>query len=792
MPEIRRTRVEFEGRVEEREIIVESEGVSPWGEGARLSLVGHPARRVDGLSRVTGQALFTVDVRLPGQLVARVLRSLHAHARVVSIDSSAAEALPGVRLVWHRDAPPPVTRFRGRELFAPEVSYQGAEVALVVADNDRQAEEALAAIDVTYEPLPFVESLDAALADGAPLVLTGTSSNLINPEGRTYQRGNVHEGLDDAEVTIELSFSTPNASHSPLETHATVARWEGKQLTVWDSTQGIFAVRQDLADALSVPHRNVRVICGAMGGGFGAKQRADRHCMLAALAARHTGRPVGLSLRRTEEQVIGGYRPASKQRVRLGATADGRLTFIEHDVWEHMGAFGHAGYAVTGPSESLYACPNVRTSVRGVRANTDRARAFRAPGYLEGIFALEGAIDALARRLEIDPLEMRLRNYVADDPKSGQPYTSKRLKEAYEIGAKLSGWRARGTAPPSDGPWRRGWGLASQIWGGGGGPPANAVAQLLPDGTVEVLVGVQDIGTGTTTVLTQIAADEFGLPLDAVRVVLGDTQGAPYGPTSAGSQTLASAGPAVRAAARACVRQVIDLAAQMLGTEDDPQTSFRMGDGEIIYMPKPETRIPFKEVVAKMDGYTLVGDGARGPNPEEKRVNTFGAHFAEVEVNMETGQIRVLKLIAVHDVGRIVNPVTAANQVHGGIVQAVGLSTMEQRVIDQQTGVHLTGDLEGYRLPTMLDAPRIDVSFVDHADAEANSVGAKGLGEPPIIPAPAAIANAVCDALGVRLTDLPMTPGRVLQALNSAEGGGNEALCLCQTRHGGRSHPGSR
>jgi xanthine dehydrogenase YagR molybdenum-binding subunit len=771
MPEIKRTQVEFEGRVEEREIIVEHEGVAPWEQGAPLSAVGRPTPRVDGPARVTGQAIYTSDVRLPGQLVAQVLRSPHAHARVEAIDSSAAEALPGVHLVWHRDEPPPIGRFEGRELFPSELAYQGAEVALVVAVDERTAEEALSAIAVRYQPLPFVEDLDAALAEDAPRALLDTGDNLIDAPGRVYERGDLEQGWAEADVTVSLSFTTPNASHAPMESHGAVARWEGDQLTIWESTQGVFNVRNTLAEALGVPYDRVRVICDYMGGGFGAKQGPGRHSLLAALAAREIGRPVRLVLKRPEEQLVGGYRPASKQRIRIGARRDGTLTAIEHDAWEHMGAFGHLGYMVGGPTRSLYACPNVRTTMRGVRANTDHGRAFRAPGYVEGTFALESALDALAGKLGMDPLALRLKNYTELDPERQAPYTAKGLREAYEIGAQQSGWRERPAAPPRDGPWRQGWGMASQIWGGGGGPPANAIVKLLPDGTAEVLVGVQDIGTGTRTVLGQIAAEEMGLPLEAVQVVLGDTRATPYGPTSAGSQTLPSAGPAVRAAARACLREVLDLAAQMLGVAEAEEETLELEEGEIVYRPDPERRIRFRDVAAKMDGYTLVGDGARGPNPDPKRVNTFGAQFAQVAVNVETGQVRVLKLIAVHDVGRIINPMTAANQVYGGVIQGLGLGTTEERVFDPGSGLQLTANLEAYKVPTVMDSPGIDVSFVDRADVEANSVGAKGLGEPPIIPAPAAIANAIADAIGVRVTDLPVTPRRVLQALQRREEG---------------------
>lgn len=770
MPRIEEREVEFEGRVERREIIVEDEEVTPWDPDVSFRVVGQSARRVDGLPRVTGQAAYTTDVHLPGLLVAKMLRSPHPHARIASIDSSAAEAVLGVHLVWHAERLPPVTHFDGRQLFPHELAYEGAEVALVVADNERLAEEALGAIEVTYDALPFAGDLDAAMSQEAPPALVGTDSNLISPQGQVYERGDIETGWEEADVTVTLSFSTPNASHSALEPHATVARWEGNELTVWESTQGVFSVRNGLADALNVPYDKVRVICDYMGGGFGAKQRAGRHTMVAALAARATGRPVRLALSRPEEQLVSGFRPASKQDIRIGARDDGTLTCIEHRVWEHMGAFGHQGYAVTGPSRSLYACPNMRTVVHGVRANTDRGRAFRAPGYVEGVFALESGMDALARKLQIDPLELRQINYTERDPERGEIYTYKGLRDAYEMGAERSGWRERGENSRQQGAWRLGWGMASQIWGGAGGPPANAVVKVLADGTVEVLVGVQEIGTGTTTVLAQIAAEELGLPLDAVRVVLGDTLATPYGPTSAGSQTLASAGPAVRSAARACLRDIFGLAGQMLGIEAVEEAEFAVEDGEIVYLPDPSLTVTFRDVAAKMDGYTIVGDGARGPNPEGRRVNTFGVQFARVAVHVETGELRVLKVVAVHDVGRVINPTTATNQVYGGVIQGVGLSRTEARVVDERSGIQLTPNLETYKMPTVMDVPEIEVSFVDRPDVEANSIGAKGLGEPPIIPTPAAIANAVADAIGVRVTDLPMTPRRILEAIHERKG----------------------
>jgi xanthine dehydrogenase YagR molybdenum-binding subunit len=429
-----------------------------------------------------------------------------------------------------------------------------------------------------------------------------------------------------------------------------------------------------------------------------------------------------------------------------------------------MGAFGGGPHPIAGPTNDLYTCANVRSEIRTVRANTDTARAFRAPGYVEGAFALEGALDELATELDIDPLELRLINYAEDSPQRGTPYTSKRLRQAYEIGAERFGWQERTATARQRGPWRRGWGMASQIWGGGGGPPANAIVKLLPDGTVDVIAGVQDIGTGTKTIIAQVAAEELGLPVKAVRVVVGDTLPAPYGPFSGGSQTLASITPAVRSAARDALRQILGIAAVMLDLEGAEPEAFDVSEGEITYTADPDRRIPFAKAAAKMDGYTIVGTGARGPNPEDEAVNTFGVQFAEADVNVETGQVRVLRVTAAHDIGRVINPTTATSQVYGGVIMGVGYATSEKRTLDANTGLQLTANLEDYKVPVLHDVPQIDVLFVDEADARANSVGAKGLGEPPIIPTAAAIANAVSDALDTRVTALPLTPDRVLAA----------------------------
>ena len=767
MPTIKITKVEFEGRIEEREVIVEEERVERWGPDAELRLVGQSTPRVDGIARVTGQAIYTHDVQPPGMLIGRFLRSPHPHARIRSIDSSEAEALPGVWVAWHREQLPPVSRLSGKEIFAEELVYQGAEVAFVAAADERIAEDALKLIKVEYELLPFVSDLDSAIDQDAPPVFADGENNLINPEGQVYERGSIERGQQEAEVVVDLTFTTPVAAHCCLETHGSAAQWHGDQITVWHSTQSIFGTRSSVAQALDIPQDKVRVICDYVGGGFGSKWGAEPFTLMAALAARETRRPVKVVLDRAEEQLVAGYRPSSQQRVRIGARKDGTLAFIDHEAWVVTGAYGGGGSILGGPTKDLYECPNVRTNVWALRANTDHGRAFRAPGYVEGTFALESTVDELAAALGMDPLELRLVNYAEESPSRGIPYTIKGLREAYERAAERMGAR-RDESPAPDAPWRRGWGVASQIWGGGGGPPANAIVKLLPDGTAEVMAGVQDLGTGTRTIIAQVAAEELGLPLDAVRSAIGDTLTTPFGPGSGGSVTLASITPAVREAAYDAKCQLLDLAAYMLGLPDASPQDFTIHKGEILYQ-KGDKQIAFREVAAKMGNYMIVGRGARGPNVDGKALNTFGAHLAEVDVNVETGQVCVNEIVATHAIGRIVNPMTATSQVYGGVMMGLGYGTIEERVIDRRTGVQLTANMEDYKVPTIADTPQVDVSFIELVDVDANSVAAKGLGEPPIIPPAAAIANAIADAIGVRVLDLPITPDRVLQALKSKQ-----------------------
>jgi xanthine dehydrogenase YagR molybdenum-binding subunit len=449
--------------------------------------------------------------------------------------------------------------------------------------------------------------------------------------------------------------------------------------------------------------------------------------------------------------------------MKIGAKKDGTLTAIHLNVISAVGAYGWGAF-VGGPARMLYKCPNVLTEEFTVFTNTAPNSAFRAPGFVEGTFALESAIDDLAAKLNIDPLELRLKNYADEEQTEGVRYSSKGLDKAYQLGAQIFDWSGRGKRRVTIGSRVKGFGMASQIWWGAGGPPAYATIKLSANGTATVLTGTQDLGTGTRTILAQIAAEELGFKLDDVSVFLGDTHVGPYSPISAGSGTIASVGPAVRSAAYDAKNQLLDIASQIL---EVPVESISIRDGMIHIDGKSDGAKPIKEVLSALGNFMIIGKGARGPNPNEA-VNTFGAQFAEVEVDLETGEVSVIRIVAAHESGRVMNLLTVESQIEGGVTQGLGFGLMEERIIDKTTGRLVNANLEDYKVPTVLDIPEIIPLPVDLPDTLANNIGAKGVGEPPIIPTAAAIANAIKDATGTRVRESPITRQRLLNILYGA------------------------
>ena len=764
MARLIKTEKEVEGRYTEQWIVVEEDALEPWPAGPR-EVVGRPAARMDGRERASGQARYTADLHLPGMLHTAVLRSPFARARVRRLDTERALAAPGVRCVLapaDLDAPrddrhPGEPGRRGPEAVSSDVltaepSFEGAAVAAVAADTATRAHAAVALLDVEWEELPPLLDPDEAVRRG---------STLRDP-GR-YERGDLERGLAEADVVVEAEYRTQTVLHNSMETHQAVCEWHGDDaLDVHISTQWIWGVRNDMAEAFDLPPDKVRVVCEYMGGGFGSKNGAGDYALIAAELARRTGRPVKCALTRREENLATGNRNATIQRLVAGATSDGRLTALGG---EYVNAVGWDGFSPStdGPLKMLYSCENVRTTVHGAQLNLPPNAAFRAPGYVEGTFGLECLLDELAAKLGMDPLELRRLNHADSDPDDGRPFSSKNLAECYRrAGAH---WERRAEVRArSQGAWRHGVGLASQIWFGGGGPPSYAWVRLGSDGRATVITAMQDIGTGSRTAMAQIAAEELGLPLERIEVALGDSARGPYASISAGSSTIPSMGPAVRAAAGDAGRQLLELAAQRFDRE---LRTLSLKGGRVVSADGGAW--PLEEVTGLLGDGQILGKGARGPNPTGMRVLTFGVQVAEVAVDIETGEVRVDRVAAIHDVGRVVNPLGARSQVEGGIVQAIGHTLSEHRLIDPSDGRTLTRTLDAYKLPTIADVPEIVAEFVDEPDAHLTNLGAKGLGEPPIIPTSAAIANAIRDATGADVRSLPIDRAEMLRALREEE-----------------------
>ncbi len=741
--------------------------LADWPKDAEFEVVTKPHARLEGREKVTGRARYTYDVRLPGQLVAGVLRSPHPHAKVLRVDTSAAEALPGVHAVLSKNDDLGITWYKEKApIFADTVRFVGDEVAAVAAESEEVLEDALRAIRVEYEVLPFVVDMTQALEQDAPKI--HEKGNRVS-EPETYERGDFEAGLLEADVTIDEVFTTQTALHNALEPHGTVAWWQGDELTVYDSTQGVFAVRKDLAEALDLPQNRVRVIKQHMGGGFGAKQVAWKQAVFAAMLSKKTSRPVQLMLDREGENLATGNRNPTHQRVRLGAKKDGTLTAVGVEAKMAVGAYSTAGEGsdVASLYQHLYKCDNVRTEQVRTYTNTGPAVAFRAPGYAEAAFALESAVDQLARELKMDPLELRRKNYAERDQKKDLPYSSPEgLRACYDRADETFGW-SNYKKPPAEGSKRRGVGIAAHEWmAGKGSPPAYAFVKLNADGSADVVTGTQDIGTGSRTVLAQVAAEALCVPLSDIRLHLGDTANGPYSPTSAGSATLPTLGPAVRAAAEDAREQLLVAAASWLETEAD---CLFVKNGEVFYEGNTEPSCTVAEVTKHLAPHMIQGHGARHANPDDVSIHTFSVQCAEVEVDMSTGEVTLLRIVSAPDCGRVINPQTAYSQVIGGVTQGVGYALTEERVVDERLGLVLNADLEEYKIPTVADVPPIEHAEVNLPDLNANPTGAKGLGEPPIIPAAPAIANAIYDATGLRLRDLPLSRRSIVRALAARE-----------------------
>jgi len=752
------TTVEIEGREEIAVVEVPAFEPQPWGKDARLDTVGHAVPRLDAIDKVTGRARYTHDIHFPGMLHARLVRAGIPAGWVTKLDLDRARALSGVRAALTGADLPRIPWLGGEPLFGPAVHYWGQPLAAVAADTEAIARDAVRLARVRYRPASFQVEPPAGKAS----LRTG-HFGVTPPETRREERGDVTAALGRAEVSVTAVYRVPAVVHQALETHGSVVHWDGDHVTVYDSTQGIFRVRRELAEHLGLGQHQVRVVSEYMGGGFGGKNSCGAYTVIAALLSKATGRPVRCIWDRHEECVDAGHRPETEFRVTVAARRDGTLEALDVEATVAMGVDGWPG----GPGkifQELYRCPNVRVVQRFWYGNVSGMESFRAPFHAEGAFALESALDLLAQKLGMDPLALRRRNHSTEDPAKQRPYSSELLTQCWTSVTQRIGWDGARKRRKGSGRFVRGVGIASQIWGAAGGPPAYAVVRLNRDGTALVQTGTQDLGTGARTIFAQIAAEALGLPLKDVRIVVGDTDGGPYTNNSWGSMTTPSVGPAVRMAAEDAKRQLFEVAAELLRVKPDQLEARR---GRIAVQGGGGASVTIRKVTEQLGDIMIMGRGHRGPNRSGVTVHSFGAQAAEVEVDRLTGRVRVLRIVAAHDCGRVVNPELAESQLHGGIILGLGYALFERLLSDSQLGRPLNLGLHEYKIPTYADIPEIDARIVSVADTVANHVGAKGLAEPPIIPTAPAIANAVFDAIGVQIRELPLTPARVLAALKT-------------------------
>ena len=744
-----------------------------WPINKDLSYVGKPQERWDGAAKAAGRARYTADVQLPGMLYARFVNSTVPHAKVLSIDTSAAESFPGVKSVHViekllggavlRDPALEQNRY-------PLVRYVGQPIAAVAATSPQAAEDAAAKIKVTYETLPFVVDMNLAREQNAPLVFPGAADQAGTAGGGGSasgipQTGNVHgpavrkqgdaeQGFKEADVIVDAHYTTQVQTHSALETHGVVADWKPDLLTVYASTQGTASVREELAAYFQLPMSKVRVITEFMGGGFGAKFGAGNPGVVAATLSRKAGAPVRLMLDRQEEHLSVGNRPSSDQRLRIGAKKDGTITAIQLISFGTAGCGTGAGCA--GPASNLYKWATLHVEENDVFINAGPAAAFRAPGHPQGAFALEQSIDELAARLNMDSLDLRDR--IDENP-------VRRVQR--QIIRDSAIWKSRNPRANADaGPIKRGIGLSQSIWYRHLTMDSAAEVRVHKDGSVEVLSAVQDIGSGIKTVLAQILAEQFGVPPAQVEVKIGDTN-YPVGPNSGGSVTTASLTPAVRDAAWQAAQKFLTSVAPALGAKASDLT---LMDGMVRSTSGKFQPISFRSAAAKMDTNQVSAQSKRIPDYDPKKYDTYGGvDVAEVAVDTETGRIHVKHVLAVHDCGRPMNPTGVISQINGGVIQGISYTLFEHRLIDPNYGIMVNSNLDKYKIAGSYEVPKIEVQLTESYIGQS-STDASGIGEAAgIISAGAAIANAFYNATGVRIRQLPMTPAVVLAALNQPQ-----------------------
>ena len=740
-------------------------------------IIGAPVDRTDGRLKVTGGARYSAEVNMPGLTYGVILTSTISNGTVASMDTAAAERAPGVLAVFTPFNMPKLPKSPSMGVGATpaarklallqdaDVHYFLQPIGVVVADTLERATHAANLVKVKYDEGQPVMELVAHLHESfSPGQIGGSEKKPADSSENAPSAA-----LNAAPSRIEYVYQTPTENHNAMEPHATIASWDDDHLTLFDATQGIFSTRNRVAGMFGLHDDNVRVICHYVGGGFGSKGPVWSHTMLAAMCAKEVKRPVKIALERAQMFNNTGSRAHTYQSLAIGADKDGKLAGIKHDVTNDTSSFDTFTESATVATRMLYACDAIQTTQRLVKLNLGTPSYMRAPGEAPGTFALESGLDELARELKMDPIELRLKNYTEIDPETKTPFSSKSLRQCYEQGAARFGWD-RYTASPAprsvrDGKWLVGYGMASATYPTNRSA-SNASACINSDGTALVLAGSQDLGTGTYTIMTQISSGTLGVPMDRVRFELGDSL-LPKTPVSGGSQTAASTGSAVQAACVAVIGKLTEMALADAGSplHNANAQDVVAADGKLSLKSDPSKSDTFTALLARAKLPRIEAKADSAPDKEEKKkfaMHAFGAQFAEVRVNEDTGEVRVSRWVGAFGIGKRLNEKTATSQIKGGVVFGIGMGLTEATIADERDARLVNPNLAEYHVPVNADIPEIDVIFVDEEDHHINPLGVKGVGEIGIVGVPAAIANAVYHATGVRVRELPITPDKVL------------------------------
>ena len=753
--------------------------------------VGQPLPRVDGLLKVTGAARFTAEHRPEGLVHGVVIGSAIAKGRVRSVDSAECQALPGVIALitpWNAPRLKPLPdqvqgiQYSGEggliEMLLPmqddRIHYAGQAIVLVVAETFEQATHAASLVRVTYDE--EVPELDPETASRR-----SSPKSYCGMEPLQLSTGQPAKAYDAADVRLALDYETPVHTHCAIETLSTVAEWAKRDgedfVTIHDTTRVIKTANTVLAHCLDLPEANLHLIVGFLGGSFGSKAWMFGNVLLVASAAKAVGRPLKVEWSRQQMFELNGYRPSTKQTIRIGAQRNGNIVSLHHDAVSPTSTVSGYPEPVTGMTMMMYDVPNLAISQEIRHLNVPTPSPMRGVGVLAGGWALETAIDELAHELGIDPIELRMRNEAEKGPMSGHPFSSKHLRECFERGSILSGWDQRCTQPRGarDGRWAIGLGVAASTL-----PAvldeASAHAVFFDDGTARVRSATHEIGNGAYTIFQQIAADAIGLPVERVRFELGDST-FPDSPITAGSRTTASVGAAVLDAGQKLVAEMIELAR---GTKDSPlfqlpASDIVAADGRLALASDPKVGEEYAAILGRAGKASLDAVGTFVPASKRKfpvsaltkqyEMHSFGAIFAKVRVDLETGVVRVSRLVGVFDVGRVINPRTTGSQLRGAMIAGLGGALTEEGYFDPNNGRAVVRNLADYHVPSCADAPDISVETLDIPDPQMGELGARGLGELGTNNVPAAIGNALFNATGKRIRNLPLTPDRVLAAL---------------------------